>query len=159
MITFTCIPTDSVLNEDLFGPITQCFVFARNIVGEYCIVRDKDEDLWSVPGGGRESYDVDALACIERELMEEAQLVGSNYQIFCIIHVEHFDNQGAKAKQEQHVRFYCDLDIIPDFVPQKDGFETVERSFVSLDELPSCVKLLQNDNGPKIIKLLKSLLI
>ena len=137
-------------------PITSAMTFCLDDENKVCIVKDGDENFYSLPGGGKEILET-PKECAMRELMEEAQIVGYKPQIFGTILVKLIKNKIVVSQMQQS-RFFCKTSEMQDFIPYKDGFETDERSFVKIDDLISLVEQLQNENGEDIISHLKSII-
>lgn len=134
-------------------PITQVFIFCRDNEDKFCIVKDADEDFYSLPGG-RCDLGETSLECLHRELKEEAQITCKNIELIGSILVRLF-KENVCMSSFQHLRYLADADVIDDFVPRKDGFETTARDFVSLSELESKVRLLQNSTGKMLLEQVK----
>ncbi len=139
--------------------IPQTFTFC-NIKNTdlFCVVRDKGENHFSLPGGTCELWETGEEGAI-RETKEEAQLEISNLKILgCNI---------AEAKNKNNVtvnifcqpRYYATVEEaeIKEFVPGFEGWEIEERRFVSLDELPNYIKWLGLKNGLPYLEKLKKL--
>ncbi len=153
--SFKYIHEESLSKDDLGAVVTQCMCLSRNKKDEYCVVRDHDENYHSLPGGGCELGE-DSLVCAKRELEEEAQMTASDYKLLGKVMVA-FSLNGKIVTKVAHDRYLSSSKDIKEFIPRKDGFETVERSFVPLSELQKNVMLLQNPSGDAIIEQLKSL--
>ncbi len=137
-------------------PVTPVFTFCRNEVGNFCIVRDGGENFFSLPGGGCEIGEC-PTKCLQRELMEEAQLTCKNIRLLGSILVELMKEEVVVSRY-QHLRYLADIDVINDFNPKKHGFETVERKFVPLSELKNKAQTLQNPNGEILIQQVEEML-
>jgi 8-oxo-dGTP pyrophosphatase MutT (NUDIX family) len=131
---------------------TQCMCLIR-YKGKYCVVRDFDEDFFSLPGGGC-NLGESSVSCLRREVLEETQIVLSNFNLIGRVVVS-FSVADKILSQVTHDRYISKIDFVEDFVARKDGFEVEERDFVEIDELCEKVMLLQNDTGEKIIKQLE----
>lgn len=130
-------------------PITQVFTFCKDSNGHYCVVKDTDEEFFSLPGGSCELGETPE-ECISRELDEEAQLSCKDPKLLGSILVE-LKQGNEVVSRFQHLRYMADLDLLQEFVPNKKGFETSERQFLPLSELKSKVMLLRNPNGEALI--------
>ena len=150
--SFTYFPNK--ISSDL--PVTQVFTFCKDERGLFCAVRDSDEAFFSLPGGSCELGET-PVDCVHRELDEEAQLKCENISLLGSILVELTDN-GKTVSRFQHLRYLADVSAQNEFVPGKNGFETVERKFINLSDLKSQVMILQNLNGERIISQLTGLL-
>lgn len=147
---FSFIP-DEISTEII---ITSVMVFCVNDKKQVCIVKDGEEEFYSLPGGGRKLLE-SPLECAKRELLEEAQITGRDFKPFGSIKVD-FDIDGIPYSSMLQARYFCRADLIEDFIPFRNGFETSERKFVAVDELTQFVKQLQNKDGERIIMHLKT---
>lgn len=138
------------------APITQVFTFCKDKCDKFCIIRDVDEDFFSLPGGGCELNET-PKDCIDRELEEEAQITCDKVKLLGSILVE-LTQKNKIISRYQHLRYLADINTVQKFIPQKNGFETIERKFVPISELKSKVMLLQNPNGDIILDQLKKIL-
>jgi ADP-ribose pyrophosphatase YjhB (NUDIX family) len=147
-LRFGFIPYEWVDNV----PITQVFTFIEKD-GEFCIVRDKDEAHWSLPGGGTcigESAEVASA----RELMEEAQIEISPKEFEVLGTILVSQAVAGDVVMMQHQRLYAHVRVIQDFIPD-NNFETAERKFVSLDEI-SQLDMMKNRSGEILLSMLKN---
>lgn len=133
-----------------------------------CVVRTKDGDddmpsRWMFPGGGKEIGETPEQ-CVCREIMEEAQVEVEDLEYLMTAWGEVYDDNGerifdpkiAKSNRPQF-RYLCKAKSIGEFIPEKDGFEIVERKFVSFGELPEYITWLNNGtNGPEFYEFLKN---
>jgi 8-oxo-dGTP pyrophosphatase MutT (NUDIX family) len=131
------------------APVTQVFTFCKNQDGNFCIVKDANENFYSLPGGQCELGEKPEK-CARRELLEEAQVTCKNLQFLGSILVE-IVQKGRTLSKSQHLRYIADVDKQDVFVPQKNNFETVERLFVPFAELEKKVFILQNPTAKKIL--------
>lgn len=146
--TFTFVPAPK-MHRLALAPVTQVMALCSNSDQKYCIVRDYDEDFFSLPGGGCE-LDETPLAAMKRELYEESQISGKNFSILGTVLVVQSISREVIAST-QHLRYMCSIDKIEDFIPRNKGFEIAERAFIPKDELYAKVKLLNNATGQDII--------
>ncbi len=130
-------------------PVTQVFTFCKDKLGKFCIVRDRGEGYFSLPGGGCELGE-SPEDCLRRELLEEAQITCKNVKFLGSILIE-LSKDGRLVSKFQHLRYLADVDILKPFIPQKNGFETNVREFVPFSELESKVFILQNSTAKKVI--------
>lgn len=123
---------------------------------EYCVVKDFDEEFFSIPGGGCELGE-SSLDCIKREISEEAQFNCEDYELLGRLFVSFYDGERLLSRIS-HDRYLCKIneDSIKEFIPRKDGFEIDERKFLKLDDIQNQVKILQNSTGDEILKDLKN---
>lgn len=132
------------------SPVSQVMVFCKNNDNKYCIVKDYDEEFYSLPGGGCE-LDESPINGVKREMFEEAQIVGKNFNLLGTVMVNIFYND-KKIASTQHLRYLCEIENMSEFIPRKDGFEVEDRLFVDKDELYQKVMLLNNPTGVEILK-------
>ncbi len=130
-------------------PIQQVYGFCISKDNLVCLVRDKDEQRFTPPGGGVESGE-SALLGLQREFIEEAQFFPQNAKLLGSLEVV---NPGALEEIQKHnlqVRFVCEAGDIDKFIPGKDGFETEERIFVYYKDLPKYVGFIDKYTSGKI---------
>lgn len=138
-------------------PATSAGVFCYNNKKEFCIVRDRGEEFFSLPAGGRsieESVEEGAL----RELWEEAKIKKEdleNFELLGSILVSVLQN-GEIVSQMQQVRFLCKVDVVEDFDFQNNDWETEFRDFIPFPELAEKVKSLKNETGKDILSHLRA---
>lgn len=137
-------------------PVTSAGVFCFNNKKEFCIVRDRGEEFFSLPAGGRsieESVEEGAL----RELWEEAKIKKENlkkWDLLGSILVSVLQNSKV-VSQMQQVRFLCEVGEVEDFDFQNNDWETEFRDFIPFDDLEKKVKSLKNQTGKDILSHLK----
>ena len=141
-------------NKNIF---TQVYGFCRDLEKNlFCLVRDTGENHYSLPGGGCEINEFPKDAFI-RELKEEAQLIASNIQFIGSTKVEVWENKKLLQTFLQ-ARYYCEIQNIDEFIPNKDNFETEERIFVNFDELTQKISWLKTDSGVKCLKKIEEII-
>lgn len=146
---FTFFAKGRIQSLDL-PPVTQVMVFCKDEQDRYCIVRDYDENFYSLPGGGCE-LDESPLEGMKRELLEEAQLKGRNFDLLGTVIVDIYLGERIIAST-QHLRYTCEISEINEFVPRALGSEIEERAFVKRNELFEKVMLLKNPTGIAILE-------
>lgn len=151
-IEFEFVPDEILPGVDATSAMTFCI----NDNGQVCVVKDFNEDFYSLPGGSRELTE-SILECAHRELLEEAQIYGVDFKVFGTI-VVNIKRDNKIISQIQQARFICRPKVIDGFIARKDGFETDQREFVEIGELILKVRQFQNENGEKIINHLKTIL-
>jgi 8-oxo-dGTP pyrophosphatase MutT (NUDIX family) len=151
-ISFTYYPNQIFRNI----PITQVFTFCKNLKGEFCVVRDRDENFYSLPGGGCELGEPPET-CAQREISEEAQITCKNIRLLGSILVE-LKKNCLVVSRFQHIRYIADLNEMMDFVPLKNGYETNIRKFLPFSKLQSKVFILQNPTAKNILNHVWSIL-
>lgn len=125
----------------------------KNIYG-YCLtndnkivlVRDKDETRFTLPGGGVQKGESPKEALI-REFKEEAQFIPLNIELLGTLEVKVINKMGEIIERHQQVRFVCSIDNPGDFIPEKDGWETIERIFVEIEELKNYLEWFAYPSG------------
>lgn len=133
-------------------PATSAGVFCYNNKKEFCIVKDRGEEFFSLPAGGRsieESIEEGAL----RELWEEAKIKREdlkNWRLLGSILVSALQN-GKIISQMQQVRFLCEVAEVEDFDFHNNDWETEFRDFIPFTELTQKVKSLKNETGKDIL--------
>ena len=139
---------------------TGSMVFVRTPNNKFLIVRDFDEDFFSLPGGGCD-MDEDGRECAIREVREEAQVEVVNTRLIGTIVVKVCKN-GQTFSVSGQQRYLADVTELSDFIKQdhlnEKYSETVERKEVPFESLGTEVKLLNNKTGETILCSLKKLL-
>jgi 8-oxo-dGTP pyrophosphatase MutT (NUDIX family) len=134
-------------------PVSQVFNFVSDDENMFCVVRDYDENHWSLPGGGcdlGENFE----NCAFRETAEEAQIETDNFKIIGVFNLKYLDKNNTVIHQTQHIRVASKAKTIHQFQPQKDGFETIERKFVHKSELIHYVDWLKYEGGKEMLELI-----
>lgn len=137
--------------------------FCLNDKNEICIVLAEDKDYWTLVGGGRENNET-PLETFIREVNEEAQADPVLIKFFQIINANYFEGDEVTKITNQEIvlpgiRFICKLENIKDFIPNQNGFEIIERKFVSVEGLPNYIPWLQDsENGRESLEILKKML-
>lgn len=133
---------------------TSSMTFCLDDNNKVCIVRDNNENFFSLPGGGKH-MDESVLQSAKRELFEESQIVGKNFRVLGTIVVT-FTANGQTVSVMQQARYVCEIEEISPFVPNKNGFETNFRDFILIDQLEKKVAQLHNPTGKEVIHHLMS---
>lgn len=107
------------------------------------LVRDKDELRFTLPGGSIEPSESPIEAMI-RECMEEAQFELKNIKLLGSLEVFDPESKNPDLRHHQEIRFFARAAEVKPFVPEKDGFETVERIFVAPEDLPEHVHWMKD---------------
>lgn len=141
--------------ENLFEnyPNTQSVSFVKTKENEFIVVQEEHATSFSLPGGGCR-MDEKAIDCAIRETKEEAQIDIKNIEILGAVIVKVVKN-GVTLSVSRQSRYLADVENIAEFIPQKDGFETIARRAVPFDFLQKEVKLLKNNTGDEILADLK----
>lgn len=125
----------------------QTFTFINiKWTNKVCLVRDWDEEHYSLPWWTCELYEND-IEWARREVIEEAQ-IGIDKTIFLWWnHVDiHKDWSIVQSFFQSRFLTYIDESYINEFIPFKDWFETIERIFVNVQDLPKYIKRLDKKN-------------
>lgn len=130
--------------------VLQAYVLATTPDKKILLVRDHDEERFTLPGGAIEAGETPEEGIL-RELQEEAQVKGHGLTLLGCIEVKQFDDSGKLIDHHQQVRYACTIDEMDEFIPRKDGFETVERITVEADELGKYIHWLQKPNGKALL--------
>ncbi len=147
--TFTYLPYRS---NPVQYPNTQSVTFVKTPEDRFIVVREVDAAAYTLPGGGCH-MDESPLDCAVREVREEAQLEISNTRLLGEVVVKVILH-GETLSISKQSRFIADMIGKNEFIPEKDGFETVERKEISFEGL-SDIELLKNDTGIAILADLK----
>lgn len=131
-------------------PVSQVFNFAKDKNNNFCIVRDFDENHFSLPGGGCELGE-SWKECSIRETLEEAQIHTINTRIIGVFLLSYRDSNNNVIHQTQHIRTTSNCDEINTFLPRKNGFETEERIFISKDNLAEYIDWLRYEGGLEML--------
>ncbi|MFA6593903.1 MAG: NUDIX hydrolase [Candidatus Buchananbacteria bacterium] len=110
-------------------------------VSGYCLDNNnqvliiKNEHGWGLPGGHPEEGE-SVEQSLRREILEEADATVGSFKLFGYIEVNDPQNESIEGRDYVQLRFICRLAEISDF---SAGFETSERAFVSIADLPNYV--------------------
>lgn len=126
--------------------VLQAYIFALTNDNQIILVRDEDETRFTLPGGGIEANETPEQG-IQRELMEEAQVAGKDLILLGSIEVKIYDEKGELVDYHQQIRYACRVEHLGDFIPRKDGFETVERIHVDIFDIPAYIPWMKKPNG------------
>lgn len=127
-------------------PAGQIYVFCILPYNKVVLVRDSGETRFTPPGGGVETGE-DPLDAAKREVLEEAQIELSDLKLLGSLEIENPSDPDKLQQHHQQVRYVSYLDSMPEFVPNKDGWETEERIIVDIEELPNCISWLKYPSG------------
>ena len=153
---------DYVGGNDVFNfPNTQSMTFVKTKENKFIIVRDYNEEFFSLPGGECDLNE-DGKDCAIREAKEEAQVDLQNIELIGTVFVKVRQNGQILSTSTQQ-RYLAEAVNIKDFVHGLEkidaiNYETVEREEISFDELSKEVKLLKNKTGESILSQLSRLL-
>lgn len=129
---------------------TQVYGFCMTQDKLACLVRDKGEERFTLPGGGIDGEEHPEEA-IKREFREEAQFEIKNVKLLGSLEVI-VEEEGKPTEKSQQVRYICEPTEITEFVPNKDGWETEQRIFVHYTDLPNYVKWIKYPSGQEVFK-------
>lgn len=141
-VTFTWYPKKLISYLKPF----QIYGFCLNDEGKVCLVKDEGEERYTLPGG-RVDPGESAEEALVRECQEEAQFTPKNINLIGSLEVLVVDKNGKTKDRHQQVRYICNTGEYGDFIPKKDGWETVERIFVEPKRLPDYVDWLSYPTG------------
>jgi len=140
-----------MLDPNEYKP-TQVYGFCKTHENLVCLVRDEDEVRFTLPGGNIEGGELPQEALI-REYKEEAQIELKNIELLGSLEVV-MEEEGKSVVKTQQIRYMCEPVKLEEFVPCKDGWETMERIWVHYNDLPKYVSWIQSENGHQIFKCL-----
>lgn len=123
-------------------PVDQVYGFANDIDNNIVIVRDKDEQRFTPPGGGVEKGET-PLEALKREFLEEVQFEPKNIKLMGSLEVVNPSAEDVIQRHNLQVRFVCEVDGLKKFEPLKNGFEIIERKFVFYLKLPEYVNYMK----------------
>lgn len=135
-------------------PNTQSVVFVKTKENEFILAQEEHATSFSLPGGGCH-MDEKAIDCAIRETREEAQVDIKNIEMLGAVIVRVIKG-GVTLSISTQSRYLADVENITEFIPQKNGFETIARKAVPFDFLQKEVKLLKNKTGDEILVDLKN---
>lgn len=152
--TFIWHPS-KLLNTSEYKP-TQIYGFCVTKDNLVCLVRDKNEERFTLPGGGINEGETPEESLV-REFKEEAQFKLKNIKLLGSLEVI-VEEEGKPTEKTQQVRYICEADKVEEFVPEKDGWETVERIWVYYKDLPKYLKWIKHESGQAVYKALCDLI-
>ncbi len=123
--------------------------FCVNKNNKVALVRDKGETRFTLPGGGVQEGE-SGIEALNREFIEEVQFYPQNIKLLGSLEVVRTDPSGNIIDHQQQVRFVCSIDKPGKFIPEKDGWETVERIFVSVEDLSKYLEWIAYSTGKAI---------
>ncbi|MDO8609267.1 MAG: NUDIX domain-containing protein [bacterium] len=135
---------------------TQSVVFIKTKDNKFVLVRESNNSKFTLPGGGCH-MDETGFDCAVRESLEESQLEIINVQFLGAVLVKVIKDGIVLSKSIQE-RYVAETRDTKKFIPNKNGFETVERKFVEFNDLQKEVEMLQNITGEEILVDLKKYL-
>ena len=122
-------------------PITQVMGLLSDAEGRICIVRDRNENFYSLPGGGCE-LDETPEEGMRREIIEETQITSFDLSLLGSFLVTYFI-KGGYQHQFRQCRFAGIIKgEIEAYNPDKDNFEIAERDFIDITELKAKVPMM-----------------
>jgi len=110
-------------------------------VSGYCLDNDnkvlivKNDHGWGLPGGHPEEGESTEQS-LRREISEEANVTISSFKLLGYVEVNDPQNESIEGRAYAQLRFICRLAEINEFSAE---FETSERAFVSIAELPNYI--------------------
>lgn len=130
--------------------ILQAYILATTKDKKVLLVRDHDEERFTLPGGAIEADETPEDGIL-RELREEAQVEGRGLTLLGCIEVRQFDDSGKLIDHHQQVRYACTVETMDEFIPRKDDFEIAERIAVEPGRLGEYIHWLQKPNGKALL--------
>ena len=103
----------------------------------------KNQRGWGFPGGHPKKGELPEET-LRREILEEAAVTIKNPHMLGYVEVKDPQNQSVEGKHYVQLRYLVEVDEILDF---KKEFETSERAFVFLAELPQYINWLSGPIG------------
>jgi 8-oxo-dGTP pyrophosphatase MutT (NUDIX family) len=135
--------------------------------GKVILVRTRDGDdgqasRWMFPGGGKNEGETPEQ-CVRREIREEAQCEVEDLEYIMTAWGELYEEDGTRVTDFERTksnrpqfRFIGRAKGLEEFIPEKDGFEIVERKSVTVEELPQYITWLNNGtNGNEFYDFLR----
>lgn len=138
-------------------PITQACAFIMNGSGKFYAVRERGSRKYLLPGGGCHIYET-GEECVRREALEELGIEIEDLVLLGMIIVRIFDGNHRILSESLQYRYFTKTKFNMDDLENRVDFEIEEVIEVSLDELEEKVEHLKNQNGPALIKSIKSLI-
>lgn len=129
-------------------PVQQVYGFSLTKDNLVMLVKEKDDDRFTPPGGGSEEGET-AVETLKRELLEEGQFEPQNIRLLGSLEVVNPDAEEDIQKHNLQVRFVCDIDNLEKFVPMQDG-ETKKRIFVYYKDMPEYVGFIDKYTSGRI---------
>lgn len=136
-VTFTWIPTVEI---EKFQPICNIAGICLNDNQEVLICRETEEEGWKLPGGRPENSET-PIETLERELMEEVDIVVNNIKAIGTQRVD-FPNNPKQSEGDlfYQVRYFCKIEkILPQTIDPDTGV-LYERKFIPILELNNYLK-------------------
>ena len=124
----------------------QIYGFCLDTDGKVILVRDKDETRFTLPGGHVEEGE-SAKEALKREFEEEAQFLPQDIELLGSLEVIVSDSNQNIKDHHQQVRFVCHIGNPGGFIPEKNGWETVERILVKPEDLPNYLEWIAYPTG------------
>ncbi|PJA41386.1 hypothetical protein CO178_00285 [candidate division WWE3 bacterium CG_4_9_14_3_um_filter_34_6] len=147
--------TNELLDVSEFKP-TQIYGFCKTKDNLVCLVRDKNEERFTLLGGGIDDGETPEQALV-REFREEAQFEPKNIKLLGSVEVI-VEEEGKPTEKTQQVRYICEFDKLDEFIPEKDGWEVVERIWVYYKDLPKYLKWMKYESGKEVFDAFKKAL-
>ena len=139
---FTLHPKQII--DGLEQPYVHGFILSND--NYLCLVRDYNEDKFTLIGGGIEKGETSKEALI-REVHEEAQLSLKDIHLLGSLEILSLDKDKSVIEHHQQIRYFARISKIEQFVPRKDGWETEERIFVFYKDISLYIDWMQYESG------------
>ncbi len=114
-------------DDDIY---TQVSAYVFDDSGKMLIVKNEEEDTWTIPGGHPKNFET-SEETLKREMMEEACITLKNIKYLGAVEVI------EKDRSYYQLRYVANVDNLKPF---KQEMEISERLFVGLDELDKYIK-------------------
>lgn len=144
--TFEYFSDNKIANE---LPNTQAVVFIKAENNKFVLIGEPDNLTLSLPGGGCH-MDETGINCAIRESLEEAQIDIKNVKLLGTVIVRVL-KKGKVLSESTQKRYTAEIGNIQEFIPNKNGFETISRKFVDFESLKDEAEILKNPTGDEII--------
>jgi ADP-ribose pyrophosphatase YjhB (NUDIX family) len=129
-------------------PIQQVYGFCNDEKNNIILVREKNDNRFTPPGGGVEK-DETAIDALKREFEEEAQFCPLDIRLLGSLEVINPNSEDQIQKHNLQVRFVCKTGILENFIPLRDN-ETEQRIFVPYKDIPEHVGFIKKYKTGKI---------
>jgi len=129
-------------------PVQQVYGFCSTDDNFVVLVREKNDDRFTPPGGGVEKGET-PIEALNREFMEEAQFEPLDIKLLGSLEVINSAAIEDIQKHNLQVRYVCRVGNCDVFEPMKDG-ETEQRIFVYYKDLAEYVGFIKKYTSGKI---------
>ena len=136
-VTYTWIPTNDI---EKYQPIRNIVGICLNDKHEVLICQETKEEGWKLPGGRPENNET-PIETLERELMEEVDIVVENIKAIGTQRVD-FPNNPKQSEGDlfYQVRYFCKIKKILPQTIDPDTEVLYDRKFIPIIELNKYLK-------------------